>query len=136
MHTTQPRGAVALITNSRGEYLLHLRDDIDGVVWPGHWSLLGGGCEPGETPRQAVVRELQEEAELVLPELTELCEAPDTLGSGLLVTFFTGTWDGDAGALPLHEGQKLDWFAPRLLDSLPIPPFARRVLNDHRAAGI
>ncbi|KJY15864.1 NUDIX domain-containing protein, partial [Streptomyces katrae] len=44
------RGAVAIITNRRGELLLHLRDDIPAIAWPGHWSLLGGGCDPGEAP--------------------------------------------------------------------------------------
>lgn len=126
-----PCGSMAAITNPRGDLLLHLRDDIPGIAWPGHWSLLGGGCDPGETPRETIVRELQEEAGLTVEGLAELCEAPDTHGSGQLITFFTATWDGDARALPLTEGQELDWVAPEGLDALAIPPFVRQVLDLH-----
>ncbi|MEU6184249.1 NUDIX domain-containing protein [Streptomyces coeruleorubidus] len=37
---------------------MHLRDDVVGNAWPGHWSALGGGCDPGEMPADAIVREL------------------------------------------------------------------------------
>ncbi|MFK8844927.1 hypothetical protein [Streptomyces sp. Ac-502] len=43
-------GVAAAIRNSDGAYLLHLRDDIPGICWPGHWSFLGGQLEAGETP--------------------------------------------------------------------------------------
>jgi 8-oxo-dGTP diphosphatase len=116
-------GAVAVIVNSRGELLLHLRDDVDGIAWPGHWSLLGGGCDPGEYPSQAIVRELDEEAGLHVEDLTELFAVRDTHGSGQLITFFAAHWDGDETALPLAEGVKLQFFPPGHLPALTIPPF-------------
>ncbi|MBV2364973.1 NUDIX domain-containing protein [Streptomonospora nanhaiensis] len=127
----QPRGAVAVITNDAGELLLHLRDDIPTITWPGHWSVLGGGCDPGESPRAAIVRELQEEAGLALPPdaFTELFEVPDVHGSGQLITVFAVQWNGDAQALPLGEGVKLDWVAPDQLPGLTIPPFIRDAIN-------
>ncbi|MCY9783168.1 NUDIX domain-containing protein [Nocardiopsis sp. EMB25] len=133
MDTEQPRGAVALITNTRGEFLLHLRDDIPGIAWPGHWSVLGGGCDPGESPHAAIVRELVEEAGLTVEGLTELFEVPDAHGSGQLVTVFAATWDGDAHTLPLAEGIKLDWVAPAHLDTLTIPPFIRDAIDRYTA---
>jgi 8-oxo-dGTP diphosphatase len=69
-----PRGAIAIIADRRGRLLLHLRDDIDGVAWPGCWSVLSGGCDPGEDPAEAIVRELAEEAGLVANDLTPLFE--------------------------------------------------------------
>ncbi|MFF2131778.1 NUDIX domain-containing protein [Streptomyces olivochromogenes] len=120
------RGTVAIITNRRSELLLHLRDDLPGVIaWPDHWSLLGGGCDPGESPARAIVRELDEEAGLQAHGLTELFESRDEHGSGQLITFFAGTWDGDESAPPLSEGVKLQFFAPEHLDILTIPPFIR-----------
>lgn len=130
---TRPRGAVAIISNSRGELLLHLRDDIPHIAWPGHWSVLGGGCDPGESPRQTIVRELDEEAGLAVDDLDELFEVTDELGSGQLITVFAATWEGEAAALPLAEGVRLDWVAPALLDTLPIPPFARTAIDRHLA---
>ncbi|MFF0520661.1 NUDIX domain-containing protein [Actinomadura nitritigenes] len=65
-----PSRASALIFNGRGEYLLHLRDDIPGIVEPGAWSLLGGGREPGDRSlAETIRRELREEAGLELPVL-------------------------------------------------------------------
>lgn len=65
-------GGVAIIINRAGDLLLHLRDDIPGITWPGHWSVLGGGADPGETPTEAIVCELDEEARLTTRDLTEL----------------------------------------------------------------
>ncbi|MFF3380379.1 NUDIX domain-containing protein [Streptomyces sp. NPDC002680] len=128
------RGAVAIITNGRGELLLHLRDDLPGVIaWPNHWSVLGGGCDPGEDPREAIVRELDEEAGLAVTGLTALFEIRDEHGSGQLITFFCGTWDGDETVLPLAEGVKLQFFAPEHLDILTIPPFIRDGIHRHLA---
>lgn len=54
--------AVALGMLERdGQWLLQLRDDIEGIVHPGCWGLFGGHLDPGERPEQAVLRELQEE---------------------------------------------------------------------------
>ncbi|WP_330288708.1 NUDIX domain-containing protein [Streptomyces sp. NBC_00576] len=129
------RGAVAIITNRHGELLLHLRDDLPGVIaWPNHWSVLGGGCDPGEHPHEAIVRELDEEAGLAVTGLTEIFEIRDEHGSGQLITFFSGTWDGDETALPLAEGVKLQFFAPEHLDILTIPPFIRDGIHRHLAA--
>ncbi|MFJ2769565.1 NUDIX domain-containing protein [Streptomyces sp. NPDC087300] len=125
------RGAVAIIVNSRGELLLHLRDDIDGIAWPGYWSLLGGGCDPGEHEVDAICRELNEEAGLgdEVESLLQLCDIPDEHGSGQLISFFSAHWDGDETQLPLAEGVKLQFFAPEFLDDLKIPFFIRDGIN-------
>ncbi|GGO86783.1 NUDIX domain-containing protein [Wenjunlia tyrosinilytica] len=123
------RGAVAVIANRRGELLLHLRDDTDSIAWPAHWSLLGGGADGDESVADAIVRELDEEAGLTVPDLVELFEIHDAHGSGQRITFFAGTWDGDETGLPLSEGVKLQFVAPADLDILTIPPFIRDGIN-------
>jgi 8-oxo-dGTP pyrophosphatase MutT (NUDIX family) len=61
------RAAVALIVLEDGRYLLQLRDQKPGIFFPGHWGLFGGAVESGETPEQAVRREIKEELELSAP---------------------------------------------------------------------
>ncbi|MEU8645917.1 NUDIX domain-containing protein [Streptomyces sp. NPDC048674] len=130
------RGAVAIIANRRGDLLLHLRDDLPGkIAWPNHWSVLGGGCDPGENPADAIVRELDEEAGLTaIADLAELFEIRDEHGSGQLITFFSAYWDGDETQLPLAEGVKLQFLAPEDLEIRTIPPFIRDGINRYLAA--
>ncbi len=113
---------------------MHLRDDIPDIVWPAHWSLLGGGAEEGETPTEAVVRELDEEVGLMVSGVTELFEIRDELGSGQIVTFFVVAWDGEPQTLPLREGVRLEFFAPGHLRTLTIPPFIRDGIDRYLAA--
>jgi 8-oxo-dGTP pyrophosphatase MutT (NUDIX family) len=51
----------ALITTPDGRYLLQHRDDLPQIWYPGHWGLFGGGIDPGESPEEALRRELMEE---------------------------------------------------------------------------
>ncbi|MFI9042593.1 NUDIX domain-containing protein [Streptomyces sp. NPDC053726] len=67
--SSQPKSTAVLLVNSRGEYLLHLRDAHKPICDPGTWSLVGGGPEPGETLDEAIAREILEETGLVLPPI-------------------------------------------------------------------
>lgn len=50
----------ALITED-GRFLLQRRDPKPDIVLPDHWCFFAGGVEPGETPDQAIWREVEEE---------------------------------------------------------------------------
>lgn len=51
--------AAAVITRPDGAFLLGQR--APGTFYPGYWEFPGGKLEPGESPRQALTRELHEE---------------------------------------------------------------------------
>ena len=56
------RNAVrAVVLNGTGRLLLLHTRDLGNAAFGQSWELPGGGIEPGESPYQAVVRELQEE---------------------------------------------------------------------------
>ena len=51
--------AAAVIQRADGSFLLAQRPA--GKVYAGYWEFPGGKLEPGETPEQAIVREVREE---------------------------------------------------------------------------
>jgi 8-oxo-dGTP pyrophosphatase MutT (NUDIX family) len=55
--------AAAAIIVVDGRYLLQLRDNIQGIFYPGFWGCFGGAISAGETPIDALRRELFEELE-------------------------------------------------------------------------
>jgi len=57
------------VLHQGGHWLLQLRDDVPGIVAPGCWGLFGGHLDPGETPKQALRRELWEEIRLRIAEM-------------------------------------------------------------------
>ncbi len=58
--------AVALIVVDGTRYLMQLRDQKAGIFYPGHWGLFGGAVDEGETPEDALTRELTEELQLTI----------------------------------------------------------------------
>jgi mutator protein MutT len=60
--------AQIILENERGELLLYLRDNKPGIPFPQHWDLFGGHIEDGETPDEALVREVKEELNYDLKE--------------------------------------------------------------------
>lgn len=60
--------AIAILYRS-GRFLMQLRNDIPGILYPGCWGFFGGHLEPGETPEVGMRRELLEEISYSPPQL-------------------------------------------------------------------
>ena len=107
--------------------------DVDGRVLickrpkgkqlAGLWEFPGGKVEPGETPEQALIRELKEELSVTI---TEACLAPFVFASHaydsfhlVMPLYLCRRWDGFVVA---HEHEALAWVKPDTLSSYPMPP--------------
>ncbi len=62
--------AAIIFENDKGEFLLYLRDNKPGIPFPGYWDLIGGHVEAGESPEEALIREVKEELDIDLKEYT------------------------------------------------------------------
>jgi len=62
IHYPHPDSSVVVVLPRVGDrILLQLRDDIEGIVFPGYWGFFGGAIDEGENPTQAAIRETAEE---------------------------------------------------------------------------
>jgi 8-oxo-dGTP diphosphatase len=53
--------AQVLLFDREGKLLIYLRDNKPEIPFPDYWDFFGGHIEEGETPDQALVREVGEE---------------------------------------------------------------------------
>ena len=112
--------AVALI-DVDGRVLLAQRPE--GKSLAGLWEFPGGKVEAGETPEEALIRELQEELGI---NTWSSCLAPLTFASHsyekfhlLMPLFACRRWEGTPMS---NEGQVLKWVKASELKDYPMPP--------------
>lgn len=57
-----------ILENSQGKILLQLRENKSSIPYPNCWGTFGGQIEKGETPEEAIKREIKEELDYDLKD--------------------------------------------------------------------
>lgn len=101
--------AQVLLFDRDARLLIYLRDDKAAIPFPNHWDFFGGHLEPGETPEEALVREVQEELNVRLEAWRFFrryeCLAGDAYPN--IKHIYHAQIDRPAADLVINEGQQL-----------------------------
>jgi 8-oxo-dGTP diphosphatase len=115
--------AVALI-DADGRVLLSQRPE--GKPMAGLWEFPGGKVEDGETPEDALIREIDEELGI---NTKSSCLAPLSFASHayddfhlLMMLYVCRRWQGTPAP---RENNSLAWVRPQRLNDYPMPPADR-----------
>ncbi|SHI38219.1 8-oxo-dGTP diphosphatase [Roseomonas rosea] len=113
--------AACALIDSDGRVLLARRPE--GKPMAGLWEFPGGKLAPGETPEEALIRELKEELGI---DVSAACLAPFAFASHplegrhlLMPLYLCRRW---AGTVEGREGQALAWVRPGKLGDYAMPP--------------
>jgi len=120
--------AVAIVLDTHGRVLLHLRDDFPWIVHPGKWSLPGGQRDDGEDVDTTIRRELAEETSLHVDDPELLFDVVDTTGSRRRLYVYRARTDRDDRDLRLGEGKELRFVPIATALEMDLAPVAREIL--------
>jgi mutator protein MutT len=97
----------AIIQNDAQEFLLQQRDER-APTYPLCWTLFGGKVEPGETPKRAILRELEEELELTSDSVVKIRQIQKNIqDNGVIQIIFHVQTKASLADLTLKEGKQV-----------------------------
>jgi len=115
------KNAVAVIVNSDNKILLLKRADLPKIWMPGKWALVGGAIEKGETPLQAVEREIKEETGLTIDKFNKRFSIQRNPNS--IEHVFACRYEGEPTDIELNEeNTNYGWYDVDEMNFLDIVP--------------
>jgi 8-oxo-dGTP diphosphatase len=107
--TSYKKVVVIFLHKNFDSYLLQLRDFNASIIYPGHWGAFGGALEEGESPENAISRELIEEIGYA-PEVFNFFRQSYKDIDKLNIYMFYSEMKISASELNLMEGTDLGMF--------------------------
>ncbi len=101
-------GAGIILLNSNNEVLLLLRDNKIDIPFPNLWDIPGGKVEDGESPEQAVRREMMEE--MSIKNLGQINLFKILTSENITDNIFWKILNLNLEEIDLKEGQRIEYF--------------------------
>jgi 8-oxo-dGTP diphosphatase len=129
--------AQVLLFDRDDRLLIYLRDDKAGIPFPNRWDFFGGHLEPGETPEQALLREVKEELGIELMGWQFFRSYECLVGDVYPNTkyIYQARIDKTIDELTLHEGQRLASIKPDQCCDFKFANILATILEDFITAG-
>lgn len=125
--------AAILFENDNNEILLYLRDNKPGIPFPQHWDLIGGHVEDGETPEEALVREVKEELDIDLKEYKFFKKFEVFEGDAYpnIKFIYTGRINIPLEEIRLLEGERPQYFRYEEIPHLKFANVLKEIVMDY-----
>ncbi len=125
--------ATIILENNKGEILLYLRDNKPDIPFPHHWDLFGGYIEEGETPEEALIREVKEELNFDLKDYKFFkkyeCLKGDVNQNEKYV--YVGRINLPIEKITLSEGERLQFFSKEKIPNVKFANILREIVMDY-----
>lgn len=125
--------AAIIFENEQGELLLYLRDNKPDIPFPDHWDLIGGHVEEGETPDEALVREVKEELDIELKNYKFYrmfeCLSGDAYEN--IKYIYTGKINIPIGEITLLEGVRAKYFKKEEIPDVKFANILKEIVMDY-----
>ena len=127
--------AAIILENNSGELFLALRDNKPGIPFPNHWDLIGGHVEEGETPEEALIREVKEELDYDLKEYSfykkYLCQSGDVYENTKYI--YKAKFNIPINEVTLLEGERPQYFKRSEIADLKFANIIKSIVLDYIA---
>jgi 8-oxo-dGTP diphosphatase len=120
--------ACTFVVDTTGALLLQLRDD-KAPYHPNVWGLPGGAVEEGETPAEAAVRELWEEASIRPSVPVRLFARQELAGEGRVKNYFYAPTDAVQADVVLGEGAAMVFVPAAEAPERPFTPGTAEMMS-------
>jgi len=125
--------AAIILENDKRELLLYLRDNKPDIPFPDCWDLIGGHVEEGETPEEALIREIKEELDYEIREYSFFrkyyCFEGDAYPN--IKFIYSGKIDLPIEKITLYEGVRACFFNVEEIEHIKFANIIKGIVMDY-----